>query len=324
MTCRHGLLDECRVLLMHGLLHLLGHDHETGDADAAAMASAERQLLRALGWQVCKHACPRGLGSLPWRAPISSLRGSCMLLLVDVSGRLTPSEVPCMWIITHACASLQGEGLISASEAVTHDAEAPAAQGHASMDPAGAAGMSRFRVLAAGIRPDEQGPKKAARSRESTRLDDDTESWQGIIDAMLSMQSQAFEHMRALESRIEHIRGLESRMQAVESRMAALQPHSSGGSASTSAPSSQRSQPSAGSQTPAATGQLRRAKPHHRRDIRLICIDMDGACPAAQWPIACMQAGNVSGADGRCSGGSQATSNLTSCLVADACVEGWG
>ena len=56
LACRYGLLDECRVLLVHGLLHLLGYDHEAGDADAAAMAAAERQLLRALGWQVCNDA----------------------------------------------------------------------------------------------------------------------------------------------------------------------------------------------------------------------------------------------------------------------------
>lgn len=26
--CRHSLEQECRVLLVHGVLHLLGHDHE--------------------------------------------------------------------------------------------------------------------------------------------------------------------------------------------------------------------------------------------------------------------------------------------------------
>ena len=40
--------------MVHGLLHLLGHDHEgEGPAAAAAagrMAAAERALLGALGW----------------------------------------------------------------------------------------------------------------------------------------------------------------------------------------------------------------------------------------------------------------------------------
>ena len=50
--CSYGLVDECRVLLVHGLLHLLGHDHETGQADADAMAAAEQKLLQTLGWEV--------------------------------------------------------------------------------------------------------------------------------------------------------------------------------------------------------------------------------------------------------------------------------
>ena len=61
-ACRHryDLLDECRVLLVHGLLHLLGHDHEAGQADADAMAAAEQKLLHTLGWEVHtpKYLCP--------------------------------------------------------------------------------------------------------------------------------------------------------------------------------------------------------------------------------------------------------------------------
>jgi probable rRNA maturation factor len=36
-------------LLVHGTLHLLGYDHETGDADAEAMEDAERRALASLG-----------------------------------------------------------------------------------------------------------------------------------------------------------------------------------------------------------------------------------------------------------------------------------
>jgi len=36
---------------VHGLLHLLGYDHETGVADAAEMREAEERLLRNLGWK---------------------------------------------------------------------------------------------------------------------------------------------------------------------------------------------------------------------------------------------------------------------------------
>ncbi|KAG2488445.1 hypothetical protein HYH03_012952 [Edaphochlamys debaryana] len=47
----HSLLDECRVLLVHGLLHLAGWDHERGAGEHEAMAGAERALLGALGWR---------------------------------------------------------------------------------------------------------------------------------------------------------------------------------------------------------------------------------------------------------------------------------
>ena len=36
-------------LVVHGTLHLLGYDHETGDADADEMEEVERQALAALG-----------------------------------------------------------------------------------------------------------------------------------------------------------------------------------------------------------------------------------------------------------------------------------
>ena len=47
----YGLRDELRVLLVHGLLHLLGYDHESGPEDLAEMAEAEAKLLARLGWQ---------------------------------------------------------------------------------------------------------------------------------------------------------------------------------------------------------------------------------------------------------------------------------
>jgi len=46
----HDLRCELRVLLVHGLLHLLGYDHETGPADFDEMMDAEQRLMRRLGW----------------------------------------------------------------------------------------------------------------------------------------------------------------------------------------------------------------------------------------------------------------------------------
>ena len=48
----HSLRDECRVLLVHGTLHLLGLDHELSEVDAEVMAAAEQEVLSALGWKV--------------------------------------------------------------------------------------------------------------------------------------------------------------------------------------------------------------------------------------------------------------------------------
>jgi hypothetical protein len=72
-TPRYGLQDECRVLLVHGLLHLLGFDHEAGAAEAAAMAAAEQRLLRTLGWQVGRQL----IASLRTAGPILGMHVSC-------------------------------------------------------------------------------------------------------------------------------------------------------------------------------------------------------------------------------------------------------
>lgn len=47
----HSLLDEIRILLVHGLLHLLGFDHEISDEAEAEMEEEEELLLKSLGWK---------------------------------------------------------------------------------------------------------------------------------------------------------------------------------------------------------------------------------------------------------------------------------
>jgi len=41
---------EIAHLLVHGLLHLLGHDHEEGEAESVEMQAREDELLRSLGF----------------------------------------------------------------------------------------------------------------------------------------------------------------------------------------------------------------------------------------------------------------------------------
>lgn len=45
----HSVLQELRILLVHGVLHLLDFDHERGPKEAKRMADQERQLLGDLG-----------------------------------------------------------------------------------------------------------------------------------------------------------------------------------------------------------------------------------------------------------------------------------
>lgn len=42
------VIDHMTVLLVHGLVHLLGYNHELGTDEAAAMAAMERELLHSL------------------------------------------------------------------------------------------------------------------------------------------------------------------------------------------------------------------------------------------------------------------------------------
>jgi probable rRNA maturation factor len=42
---KHSLKDELKVLIVHGLLHLLGFDHEKSKAQAKLMANWEKRLL---------------------------------------------------------------------------------------------------------------------------------------------------------------------------------------------------------------------------------------------------------------------------------------
>ncbi|KAK1267090.1 hypothetical protein QJS04_geneDACA002602 [Acorus gramineus] len=46
----HTLLDEIRILMVHGLLHLLGFDHEISDEAEAEMENEEERVLKSLGW----------------------------------------------------------------------------------------------------------------------------------------------------------------------------------------------------------------------------------------------------------------------------------
>ncbi|MCX7149940.1 MAG: rRNA maturation RNase YbeY [Rhodocyclales bacterium] len=45
-----SLEAHCAHLIVHGMLHLQGYDHETGKADAERMEAVEREIMDALGY----------------------------------------------------------------------------------------------------------------------------------------------------------------------------------------------------------------------------------------------------------------------------------
>jgi rRNA maturation RNase YbeY len=48
LACSMTLEDYIAVLLVHGLVHLLGYDHERGEDEAAEMTAREKELLQKL------------------------------------------------------------------------------------------------------------------------------------------------------------------------------------------------------------------------------------------------------------------------------------
>lgn len=49
LEMKHSLEDEVTRLMVHGVLHLLGHDHEDGGPQAERMKREEMRVLTALG-----------------------------------------------------------------------------------------------------------------------------------------------------------------------------------------------------------------------------------------------------------------------------------
>jgi ssRNA-specific RNase YbeY (16S rRNA maturation enzyme) len=60
----HSLQHELAVLVTHGVLHLLGYDHERSARDAQLMQRKERAILRILGKGLATAAaCAKGTGT---------------------------------------------------------------------------------------------------------------------------------------------------------------------------------------------------------------------------------------------------------------------
>ncbi len=70
----HSLRDEVRVLLLHGLLHLAGMDHETDDGEMAARESELRARLRLRRGLIARVEEGKGKGSPTKGAKLAKVR----------------------------------------------------------------------------------------------------------------------------------------------------------------------------------------------------------------------------------------------------------
>lgn len=111
LACRHSLVDELRILLLHGVLHLLEFDHEADEEGAAAMAAAERDIMQQLGWQVWYTACGGcvSYASLTWWLLLLNSRSCSAGHQADVS------TIHHSWTVTAVILhlALQGMGQVS-------------------------------------------------------------------------------------------------------------------------------------------------------------------------------------------------------------------
>lgn len=85
----HSLLDECRILLIHGVLHLLGYDHEYSEKDAEEMHEAEVCILNQAGFKGDSGLIGFGAAQTEPRARRSS---EIKLLCLDMDGTLLDSK----------------------------------------------------------------------------------------------------------------------------------------------------------------------------------------------------------------------------------------
>jgi len=91
----HSLLDECRILLVHGVLHLLGYDHEHGIEEAEEMHQAETFILKALGFDVESGLIGFGQAQDPIMRRNRS-NTEIKLITIDMDGTLLDSNSQCL------------------------------------------------------------------------------------------------------------------------------------------------------------------------------------------------------------------------------------
>lgn len=106
----YSLHDEVRVLLVHGILHLLGYDHEIGPEAARDMAQQEVLIMQQLGWK------GRGLIEAVGTDSSDEFSGSTGTVVHGEMGRLPAGAATDAHDIKLVCLDMDGTLLNSASQ----------------------------------------------------------------------------------------------------------------------------------------------------------------------------------------------------------------
>ena len=123
----YTIYDEVRVLLVHGILHLLGYDHEDGPEAARVMAQQEVALMQHLNWKgrglieaVSSESSDSGASSSTAAVhgdqtsrsrAVSERGGEIQLVCLDMDGTLLNSESqisPMTARVLKQCLALEG------------------------------------------------------------------------------------------------------------------------------------------------------------------------------------------------------------------------
>ncbi|KAI0486599.1 hypothetical protein KFK09_029317 [Dendrobium nobile] len=113
----HSLLDEVRILMVHGLLHLLGFDHEVSNLAEEEMEKEEELVLTTLGW--------KGKGLIK-SAYDSISNGSHQAQALDETDRsiVEVDAFPCRQKISYIFCDMDGTLLNSKSQITLRTVEA--------------------------------------------------------------------------------------------------------------------------------------------------------------------------------------------------------
>eukprot|EP00216_Chloropicon_sp_CCMP2111_P005782 CAMPEP_0198239700 /NCGR_PEP_ID=MMETSP1446-20131203/5043_1 /TAXON_ID=1461542 ORGANISM="Unidentified sp, Strain CCMP2111" /NCGR_SAMPLE_ID=MMETSP1446 /ASSEMBLY_ACC=CAM_ASM_001112 /LENGTH=552 /DNA_ID=CAMNT_0043922335 /DNA_START=92 /DNA_END=1750 /DNA_ORIENTATION=+ len=88
----HSLHDEIRVLMVHGLLHLLDYDHERSEEHARVMLEEEERILKKLNWTASEGLIAQSLHGAS-TASLGKREKPVKLIALDMDGTLLNNDL---------------------------------------------------------------------------------------------------------------------------------------------------------------------------------------------------------------------------------------